>query len=44
MIEEVHGQIRMAEDEFGHLAHRELYDIAIGVTAQQKTEAILLKL
>ena len=44
MIQEVHGQIRMAEDDLGHLAHRELHDIAIGVTAQQKAEAILLEL
>jgi hypothetical protein len=44
MIEEVHGQIRVAKEELGHLAHRELHDIAIGVTAQQKAEAILLKL
>ena len=44
MIEEVDGQIRMAEDELGHPAHRELHDIAIGVTAQQKAETILLKL
>src|SRR5512136_913163 len=44
MIEEVHGQIRMAEDDLSHLAHRKLHYIAIGVTAQQKAEAILLKL
>jgi len=44
MIEKVHGQIRMAKEELGHPSHRELHDIAIGVTAQQKAEAILLKL
>src|SRR4029077_14267369 len=44
MIEKVHGQILAAKEELAHLAHRELHDIAIGVTAQQKAEAILLKL
>jgi hypothetical protein len=44
MIEEVHGQIPMAKEELGHLAHREIHDIAIGVTAQQKAEAIVSKL
>src|SRR3990172_3740021 len=43
MVEEVHGQIRMAKEELGHPSHGELHDIAIGVTAQQKAEAILLK-
>jgi hypothetical protein len=43
MIEEVYGQIRTSKEELGHPAHRELHDIAIGVTAQQKAEAVLLK-
>ena len=43
MVEEVHGQIRMAKEELGHPSHRELRDIAIGVTVQQKAETILSK-
>ena len=42
-VEEIHGQIRMAKEAFGHPSHRELYDIAIGMTAQEKAETILLK-
>jgi hypothetical protein len=33
----------MAKEALGHQSHRELYDITIGVTAQQKAEAIVLK-
>lgn len=33
IVEQVHCEILLAEEQLGHSAHRELHDVAVGMTA-----------